>query len=59
MPTLQQQIANKFIDKLAKATTERDAAKVEQLRALFGDGKKLKPDDLVNLFSLPSEPEIK
>ena len=46
MPTLQQQIANKFIAKLG-ASKVMDAEKIEKLRTLLAGGKKLKADDLV------------
>jgi predicted transcriptional regulator len=38
MATLQQQIAEKFLAKLAEAK-EVDAAKIEQLRALLAEGR--------------------
>jgi hypothetical protein len=53
MATLQQQIAEKFLAKLAD-TKEVDAAKIEQLRALLAEGKKPKADDFVRIFSLPA-----
>lgn len=53
MPTLQQQVAEKFLAKLAE-TKEVDAAKIEHLRALFAEGKKPKADDFVRIFSLPA-----
>jgi predicted transcriptional regulator len=53
MATLQQQIAEKFLAKLAEAK-EVDAAKIEQLRALLAEGKKPKADDFVRIFSLPA-----
>lgn len=58
MPTLQQQIANKFIERLAEAKTLEEAA-LKQLRTLLAGGKKLKPDDLTKLFTSPADGELK
>jgi hypothetical protein len=52
MATLQQQILEKFLAKLADSEGF-DAAKIEQLRGLLARGKKPKPDELVAVFSLP------
>jgi hypothetical protein len=52
MATLQRLIAEKFLAKLAE-NKDVDADKVERLRDLLADGKKLKADDLVSAFSLP------
>jgi len=49
MPTLQQTIAEKFLAKLSKSP-DVDKAKIDQLRSLLAGGKKLKVEDLVNLF---------
>jgi hypothetical protein len=53
MTTLQQQIADKFLAALAK-DKDFDATKIESLRTLLTDGKKLKADDFVAIFSLPT-----
>jgi hypothetical protein len=53
MATLQQQIAEKFIARLAERE-DFDAEKVEQLRTLLAEGKKPKADELVHIFSLPA-----
>jgi hypothetical protein len=53
MPTLQQQIADKFLAALAK-DNDFDAAKIESLRRLLSDAKKPKPDDFVAIFSVPA-----
>ncbi len=58
MPTLQQQIATKFLSSLSAAKA-LDQDKIEQLRATFASGKKLKPEDLVKLFSEPSGGDVK
>lgn len=50
MATIQQQIRDKVLAKLASSGTP-DAGKIEKLRDLMGDGKKLKPDDIVRVFS--------
>lgn len=58
MATLQQQIAEKFLVKLAEPKG-LEAEKIEQLRALLSDNKKLKADDLVKVFAQPAGGDIK
>lgn len=58
MPTLQQQIAEKFLAKLAKSP-DVDKDKIERLKSLLADGKKLKPEDLVKVFSMPAGGDLK
>jgi hypothetical protein len=58
MATLQQQIAEKFLTKLAESKTV-DAEKIDQLRKLLAESKKLKADDLVKIFSLPAGGDLK
>jgi hypothetical protein len=58
MTTLYQQIADQFLAKLA-ASKDIDAGKIEQLRALLADSKKLKADELVKIFSQSDAGEIK
>lgn len=58
MPTLQQQIAAKFIASLSAAKA-LDDEKINQLRVLLGSGKKLKTDELVKLFAEPSGGDVK
>ena len=58
MLTLQQQIADKFLAKLAESGT-LDAERTEQLRVLLAGKKKVKADDLVKLFSAPVGGDIK
>jgi len=53
MATLQQQILDRFLAKLAESASI-DATRIEQLRKLLADTKKLKPDDLVKVFSQPA-----
>ena len=53
MATLQQQIVEKFLNELV-ARKDFPTEKVEQLRALFASGKKLKADDFATIFSLPA-----
>jgi hypothetical protein len=55
---LQETIANEFLAELAKAA-EFDKGKIDQLKALLAGKKKLKPEDLVAVFSLPHGGEIK
>jgi hypothetical protein len=58
MATLQQQIAEKFLTKLAESKRV-DAEIIDQLRRLFTDNKKLKADDLVKIFSLSAGEDLK
>ncbi len=59
MATLQQQIAEKFLVKLAQSKGV-DAEKLDQLRTLLADsGKKLKADDFVKIFSAPAGGDVK
>lgn len=58
MGTLQHRIADKFLTKLAESK-ELDAEKIEQLRRLLADSKKVKADDFVRIFSTPSAGDIK
>jgi hypothetical protein len=58
MPTLQQQVAEKFLAKLAESK-DVGPDKVAQLRNLIAAGKKLKADDLVKVFSLPAGGDLK
>lgn len=57
MTTLQQQIAEKFLAALAEDESF-DAVKMEALRRLLSEGKKLKADDFVEIFSTPAEDEV-
>jgi hypothetical protein len=52
MATLQHQIAEKFLAKLADCK-DVDAQQIEQLRVLLGNSEKPKVDDLVKIFTLP------
>ena len=58
MATLQQQIAEKFLAKLADSK-QLDADKIEQLKKLLADSKKLKADEFVKVFSLPAGGDIR
>jgi hypothetical protein len=58
MPTLQQQIAEKFLTKLAESK-DMDAEKIDQLRTLLANSKKPKADDFVKIFSLPAGGDLK
>jgi hypothetical protein len=58
MPTLQQQIAEKFLAKLANAK-DVDAEKIDQLRILLANSKKPKADDFVKIFTLPAGGDLK
>jgi hypothetical protein len=52
--TIQKKIRDAFLARLTESGAV-DAQKIEQLRALFDNGKKLKPDDIVKLFSSPAD----
>ena len=56
--TLQQQIAEKFLTKLA-ASKDVDIEKIEQLRRLLADTKKPKPEEFVRIFSLTAGDDLK
>jgi hypothetical protein len=58
MATLQQQIAEKFLTKLAESNRV-DAEIIDQLRRLLSDNKKLKADDLVKIFSHSAGEDLK
>jgi hypothetical protein len=58
MATLQQQIAKKFLQRLTESK-DVDADKIDQLRTLLADSKKLKADDLVRIFSSPAGGDLK
>jgi hypothetical protein len=50
MATLQQTIAEKFLASLASSGAI-SAKQIEQLRELIDDGKKVKADDIVKIFT--------
>jgi hypothetical protein len=54
MTTLYQQIAEKFLEKLAEGKNP-SLDRISELRLLLMDGKKVKSDDLVKIFSTPGE----
>jgi hypothetical protein len=58
MATLQRQIAEKFLAKLSESP-EFDPKKIEEIRNLLTDGKKIKAEDLVRIFSAPLGGDIK
>jgi hypothetical protein len=58
MPTLQQQIAAKFLAKLGESK-DVDAEKIEQLRTLLASSKKPKADDFVKIFLFPAGGDLK
>jgi hypothetical protein len=58
MATLQQQIAEKFLAKLAESK-DVEAQIIDQLRILLADSKKLRADDLVKVFSQPAGGDLK
>ena len=58
MPTLQQQIAEKFLAKLA-GSKDLHSETVDQLRTLLSSGKKPKVDEIVKVFQHPGGSDIK
>ena len=58
MATLQQQIAEKFLIKLAESE-DIDTEKIEQLRIMLADNKKIKAEDFIKIFSLPAGGDLK
>jgi hypothetical protein len=58
MATLQQQIAEKFLAKLSESK-DIDAGKIEQLRNLLAENRKIKTEEFVKVFSLPAGGDLK
>jgi hypothetical protein len=58
MATLQQQIAEKFLARLAESK-KVDAEKIEQLRVLLAESKKPKAEDFLKIFSFPAGGDLK
>jgi len=58
MPTLQQQIAEKFLAQLAESK-EISAEKIEKIRSALAAQKKPKPDDFVRIFTEADHGDIK
>lgn len=58
MPTLQQQIADKFLAQLAEST-EISAERIEKLRSALSAAKKPKADDFVKIFTEPDHGDVK
>lgn len=56
--TLQQQITEKFLTKLAGAK-DIDDEKIEQLKRLLADSKGGKPKQLVKIFSMAAGGDLK
>ncbi len=52
MATIQNIIAEKFLAKLSESKV-LDAERIDEIRDLLSDSKKVKADDLVRIFSLP------
>ena len=58
VPTIQQQVAEKFLAKLAESGT-LEPERIEQFRVLLSSGKKVKAEELVKLFLAPAGGDIK
>lgn len=57
MPTLQRLIAEKFLARMNEGRVLDEQA-LKQLSELFGDGKKIRADDLVKVFTQPPGGEV-
>jgi hypothetical protein len=58
MATLQQQIADKFLTRLAESK-EISAEKIEKLKLALSANKKPKAEDYIKIFSEPDHGELK
>jgi hypothetical protein len=58
LPTIQQQIADKFLKKLSEGDIV-DPGKIEQLRALLGEKKKSKAEDFIKIFTTSDGGDLK
>jgi hypothetical protein len=58
MTSLQQQSIEKFLAKLSESM-DVDMEKIELLKKLLAERKKVKPDDLAKILSLPVGESIK
>jgi hypothetical protein len=58
MPTLYQQIGDRFLSELSKSK-DICAKKIDALRPLFTSGNKLKVEDLVKIFASSDDDEVK
>ena len=58
MATLQQQIVEKFLAKLAESK-DVDAGKIALLRSVLADSKKVKAEEFVKIFTLPAGGDLK
>jgi hypothetical protein len=58
MPTLQQQIAEKFLETLSESK-EIDPEKIDQLRNVLVNNKKPRAEDFVRIFSEPVGGDLK
>jgi hypothetical protein len=58
MPTLQQQIAEAFLARLADSK-DMAPGMVEELRRLLASGRKPKPDEIIKIFSIPPSGDLK
>ena len=58
MNTLYQQIGEKFLAAL-ESSKDVSPKRLGALRSLLADGKKLKPDDLVRIFTSAEDDEVK
>lgn len=58
MPTLQQNIAKKFLDTLIEGK-KLDSSHLDQIQKLLAKGQKPKAEDFVKIFTTPVGGEIK
>ena len=57
MPTLQEQIVEKFLASLAESTTW-DAERLAKLRQVLTAEKTARPEDFVRVFAMPAGGDI-
>ncbi|WP_394419673.1 hypothetical protein [Sulfitobacter sp. 1A13421] len=57
MASLQDSVANKFLETLSN-DENFDASKIQKLEALLKEGRKIKADDLAEIFTLPDGGEV-
>lgn len=58
MATIQQQIADKFVSKLTESG-DVDAVKIEKLKMLLSENRRVKAEDFIKIFTLPFAEDVK
>ena len=57
MLTIQQKIADEFLAELGKYQDDVKQEQVERLRQLLASGRRIKPDEFVEVFMEPGDEE--